>query len=193
MCRCLKKRRPLERGYRQWEVSGKTNCLTYGSISESAESAEPSRASLFWVFSHVAPRGDPVTLSFSPDAVTTGFTGFHQALPRKSLFPVSKWAACVGQWAAHKHPGLQLSWGLEPGWDPVGGDFHLHGRLILSPGSLAPVKVTAPTVPPHPQERCVAISHVANSTKPSHMQIMFPPNSQFKPVIDTCCRTLNHP
>ena len=33
----------------------------------------------------------------------------------------------VGQWAMHRQPGLQLSLGLEPWWDPVGGNFHLHG------------------------------------------------------------------
>ena len=32
-----------------------------------------------------------------------------------------------------------------------------------------------------------------SSTKPSHMQIRFPPSSQSKPMRGTCCRTLNHP
>lgn len=33
----------------------------------------------------------------------------------------------VWQWAAHRQPRLQSSIGREPRWDPVGGDFHLHG------------------------------------------------------------------
>jgi hypothetical protein len=32
----------------------------------------------------------------------------------------------VGQWTMHRQHDLQSSLGLEPRWDPVGGNFHLH-------------------------------------------------------------------
>ena len=56
----------------------------------------------------------------------------------------------VGQWAMHRQPGLQLRLGLEPWWDPVGGNFHLHGTegipsCLLDPWLLS--KLPPPTVP----------------------------------------------
>jgi hypothetical protein len=33
----------------------------------------------------------------------------------------------VGQGATHRQPGLQLSFCLEPWWDPVDGNFHVRG------------------------------------------------------------------
>ena len=60
----------------------------------------------------------------------------------------------------------------------------------MSPGPLAPVEVTAPRVPTG--EMC-GYPPCRNSTKPSHMKLRFPPNSQSKPMRGTCCRTLNHP
>ena len=48
----------------------------------------------------------------------------------------------MGQWAVHRQPGLQSSKDLEPWgtrWD--------RRCLIMSPGPLAPVEVTAPTAP----------------------------------------------
>jgi hypothetical protein len=95
----------------------------------------------------------------------------------------------MGQWAAHRQPGLQLSVDLELQWDPVGGNFHLHMTEGV-PGLLAPVEVTAPTAPTG--EVCCYQS-CRSSTKLSHMQIRFPPNSQSKPMRGTCCQTLNHP
>ena len=70
----------------------------------------------------------------------------------------------VGQWAAYRQPGLQSSKGLEPWW--LDGWWFLptwdRRCLIMSPGPLAPVKVTAPTHSPS-KERCVAISHVGTA------------------------------
>jgi hypothetical protein len=74
-------------------------------------------------------------------------------------------------------------WWFSPTWD-------YRRCLIMFPGPLAPVKVTAPTAPTGVV--CDYQTHMS-STKPSHMQIRFPPNSQSKPMRGTCCWTLNHP
>jgi hypothetical protein len=87
----------------------------------------------------------------------------------------------VGQWAMHRQPGLQSelrSWTL---WDPVGGNFHLHGMEGIWSCLLAPVEVTAPTAPTG--EGRGYQSH-RNSTKPSHMQIRFSPSQWKVPVVE---------
>jgi hypothetical protein len=99
----------------------------------------------------------------------------------------------VGQWATHRQLGLQLSLGLEPWLDLVDGTFHLIGTegvrsCLLDP--LTPVEVTIPTAP---RGEAHGYQSHENSTKPSHMQISSPPNSQSKPMRGTCCQTLNHP
>jgi hypothetical protein len=53
----------------------------------------------------------------------------------------------VGQWAAHRQPGLQSRLGLEPQRNPVGGNFHLHGTEGFRSCPLAPVEITTPTTP----------------------------------------------
>jgi hypothetical protein len=60
----------------------------------------------------------------------------------------------------------------------------------MSPGPSAPIEVTTPTAPT--REVC-GYQSCRSSTKPSHMQISFSPNSQSKPMRGTCCLSLNHP
>jgi hypothetical protein len=66
----------------------------------------------------------------------------------------------VDQWAAHRHPGLQLSIGLEPRGESMGGDFYLYGTEGVRSSLLDPRLLSKLPPPQPPQERCVAISQV---------------------------------
>jgi hypothetical protein len=112
----------------------------------------------------------------------------HSHFLSSPLFPANlSMTYSVGQWAVHRQPEPP---GLEPRGDPVGGDFHLHGtegiRSCLNSCRSYPTP-KAPT-----GEMCGYQSR-RSSTKPSHMQIRFPSNSQSKLMRGTCCQTLNHP
>jgi hypothetical protein len=68
----------------------------------------------------------------------------------------------VGQWAMYRQPGLQWSLDLEPRWDQVGGNFHLHGTEGIRSCLLKPWLLSKLLTPQPPQERSVAISHADN-------------------------------
>ena len=65
-----------------------------------------------------------------------------------------------GNWAMHRQPGLQSSLCLEPHWNYMGGNFHLHGTEGIGSCLLGPWLLLKVPPPQPPQERCVAISHV---------------------------------
>jgi hypothetical protein len=62
----------------------------------------------------------------------------------------------------HRQPGLQSSLGLEPRWDPVGGNFHLYGMEGVRSCLLDPWLLLKLLPPQPPQGRSVAISHTDN-------------------------------
>jgi hypothetical protein len=55
----------------------------------------------------------------------------------------------------HRQPGLQSSLGLEPQWDPVSGNFHLHGTEAFAHVSWTPGSCRIYRPPQLPQERLV--------------------------------------
>jgi hypothetical protein len=78
----------------------------------------------------------------------------------------------VGQWATCRQPGFQARLHLEP-WDPI-VIIYLHGMEGVLSCLLGPWHLSEFPSPPPPQERR-GYQPLRNSTKPSHMQIRFPP------------------
>lgn len=108
---------------------------------------------------------------------------------RTVQFNVNKYIY-VGQWAMCRQPSFlpveARSWTPGPGSDnSLTWDWR---SSLMSPG---PWLLSEFLPPQLPQERH-GYQPLRNSTKPSHMHIRFPPNSQPKPMRGACCQTLNH-